>query len=280
MKETRVIVCSDVHLCHKEWYGISSEERMDNLILKLNDFCAKKPCEKIVFLGDYSLDFWAWEIGGSYLANNVNNAERFIKEYASKLKINCHFHPGNHEQYGYEKWVEMTGNKRDDSFVVGGYLFVMSDNFSGILDPNFNTDGEYTLTKLDFIKSQMEKHPNLPVIICSHFFDTKKEPSEFFNFIKSEKRIVALFCGHDHLCYIEDLGEKADNVCVYHDGHFSHSGTHNPADFMWGFCEVLLSNDGASVCYVEPENTYKHCRKTVNHHYGEKHRAFFKRRNV
>ena len=50
MKETRVIFCSDVHLCHLNFSAESSEVRMDNLVQKLNEYYREKPYEKIVFL--------------------------------------------------------------------------------------------------------------------------------------------------------------------------------------------------------------------------------------
>lgn len=279
--EERLIFCSDVHLCHIDWYGITSAERMTNLIEKLNEFHLQKPYEKVVFLGDYSLDFWAWDIYGSYLREGINNTEKFIKKYASKLNAPYHLMPGNHEQYGDEKWQEMTGFKRDCAFVEGGYLIICCDNFSGILDPDFHTDGEYSPTKLDFVKSQMQKNPDLPVILCSHYFDSKKEPPEFFEFLRNEKRIVFLICGHDHIVDVTSFGEKADNVKLFHDGHYSYTGgSLNPKDVMMGFCEVILKEDGVDIKYVEPENTITVDGKTHHHAYREQYHTFFKRRDI
>ena len=281
MEETRVIICSDVHLCHIDWYGLSSAERMEKLISDLNSFYEERPYEKVVFLGDYSLDFWGWDIGGSYVREGISNTENFVKQYASRLKVPCHFHPGNHEQYGYDKWLDITGDNRDDSFVVGGYLFIMSDNFSGVLDPDFHTDGEYTPTKLDFVRERMKRYPDLPVILCSHFFDFKKEPDEFFDFIKNEKRITALFCGHDHLCAVTDLDRRADDVCLYHDGHYSYAGGgKSPLELMWGFCEVKLCENGVYVRYIEPESRFEYDGKSHIYGASEKKYTFFKRRDI
>ena len=47
---TRVLICSDVHLCHFAWHGRSSEDRMDNMIRQMNDYYEEKPYEAVVFL--------------------------------------------------------------------------------------------------------------------------------------------------------------------------------------------------------------------------------------
>lgn len=280
MKETRIIFCSDVHLCHLEWYGRSSADRMGNMIDDLNKFYDEKPYEKVIFLGDYSLDHWGWSSGGSWLNDGVCNTENFIKHYAHYLKAPYYLAPGNHEQYGFEKWQEITGTPRDDSFVIGGYLFISCDNYAGELDPDHHSDGIYTLTKLDYIKEKMEEYPDLPVILCGHYFNIEKEPEEFFTFLKEEKRITLLVCGHDHGNEITDLGERAGHVCVYHTGHYSYAGLKKkPMELMWGFCETLLTEKGVDIRYVEPENTFVYENKVVKHGYREQKHAFFRRRD-
>lgn len=280
MRDTRIIFCSDVHLCAAECYGRSSDDRMQDMINNLNRFYDEKPYEKVIFLGDYSLDFWRWGCGGSWINEGVNNTDNFIKQYASQLKAPYYMAPGNHEQYGYETWKNITGTSRDDCFVLGGYLCISCDNFAGILDPDFHSDGEYTLTKLSFIKEKMEEYAELPVILCGHFFDPTKESKEFYEFIKKEKRITLLVCGHMHDNAIVDLGEKADNVCIYRTGHYSYckSGK-TPHEFMWGFCEVLLGEEGVTIRYVEPANTFVFDDQVNHCECREQGHAFFRRRD-
>lgn len=248
----------------------------------LNQIYDENPYEKIVFLGDYSLDHWEWSIGGSVLAHGISNTDNFVKHYAKRLKADYHMAPGNHEQYGYENWKKITGTDRDDAFVVGGYLIISCDNFAGVLDPDFHCDGLYTPTKLDFIREKMAEYPELPVILCSHFFDKTKEPEEFFTFLKNEKRITLLICGHDHIAGYEDLGEMAGHVSLYHDGHYSNSGAHqdNVPEFMWGFCEAVLNDEGIDIAYIEPSNTIMVQDSPMVHTYREQHRRFFRRRDL
>lgn len=282
MDKTKVIFCSDVHLCQGDWYGCPSDERIENMIDTFNELYDKNPYEKIVFLGDYSLDFWEWDEGGSVLNACVSNTDNFVKHYAKRLKADYYMAPGNHEQYGYENWKKITGTDRDDAFLVGGYLIISCDNYSGLLDPDFHSDGVYTPTKLEFIREKMAEYPDCPVILCGHFFDTRNEPEEFFDFLKNEKRITLLVCGHDHIVEIEDLREKAGNVSIYHDGHYSYSGLEHDSipEFMWGFCEAILSDEGIEIWYVEPSNTIVVQDIPVVHTYREQQRRFFRRRDL
>ena len=282
MEKTKAIFCSDVHLCRGNWYGCSSDERLENMITIFNELHDKDPYEKIIFLGDYSLDFWEWEEGGSFLNEGVSNTDSFRKKYAERLKADWYMAPGNHEQYGYENWKRITGTDRNDSFIVGGYLVISCDNFSGVLDPDFHSDGVYTPTKLDFVKEKMEEFPDLPVILCGHYFDLRKEPEEFFEFLNEEKRITLLICGHNHIVGVKDLGEKAGNVNLYYDGHYSYSGVeHNGIpEFMWGFCEAILSDEGIEIWYVEPSSTIVVQDRPVVHTYREMQRHFFRRRDL
>lgn len=277
--EKRVIICSDVHLCHIDWYGVSCEERLERMVAQLNEYYEKNSYEKIIFLGDYSLDFWAWDIGGSYVREGLSNTSLFIEKFASELKAPYYMLPGNHEQYSYKKWKEITGSDREDAFVLGGYLFISCDTFSGELDPDYHTDGTYVPVNLDFVKQKLCEHPDLPVILCSHWFDTEKEPPEFFEFIKTEKRITGLFEGHDHKCTVTDLGERADNVCIYHDGHFSYSGG-TLEEQMWGFCDVILGEKGVNVKYVEPENMIIENSVEKAYPLNERNLLFMPRRDI
>lgn len=289
MKDTRVIICSDLHLCKHpisggdpDWMGRSAEERMDNFVEKMNEYYEKAPYEKVVFLGDYSLDHEIPPLGT--MPFGPSDTERFIKDYASRLKTPYYMIPGNHEQYGYGTWLRMVGTSRQSAFTVGGYLFVCLDNYQGILDPEVGGNGQYTPTDLSFVKKKMEEYPNLPVILCSHFFELGEESEEFFDLLKNEKRIVCLFCGHDHRAAVTELGERADGVCMYHDGHYSFSGHcyggHNEPLMMWGFCDVLLTEKGVKVFYFEPENTVTFRGETVVGKDNEKIHAFFPRRDI
>ena len=281
METTRVIFCSDVHLCHHKHGAPSPEAKMERMVQQLNDYRKEKPYEKIVFLGDYSLDHWAWQVKGSWLERGVSETERFVKDYASRLEAPYYMLAGNHEQYGEALWQKFTGCSRQDYFVVGGYLIICCDNFAGNLDPDFHSDGTYTVTDLSFVRKAMAEHPDMPVILCAHDFDYDKEPEEFFTFVKEEKRITALLAGHVHLAAVHELGERAGNMVIYYDGHYSYAGGKGTLkDTMWGFCDAVLTDEGLDIRYVEPENDVTVDGEPYHHPYTEKNHRFFPRRDL
>ncbi len=276
---TRILIASDLHLCHINWYGVDSRKRMDYLLADINAYHREKPIESIVLLGDYSLDFWEWDICGCYINEGRSDTEEFVRDFIPRFPAPVHMIPGNHEQYGNAKWRELTGSDRRQAFVLGGYLFILCDNFSGLLDPTGHSDGVYTNTDLSFIREKMAEYPDLPVILGAHFFDTREdmEPESFYAFLKEEPRITALFCGHDHETWIEDLGERAGGVKIIHDGSYSY--THDTAKSLWGFCEVTLCDSGIEAVYIAPAHEAEIDGEMRKYPYAELNRIVISRRD-
>ena len=255
MMASKVLILSDVHLCQGDWHGIPSTERMDKMIADLNAAYEREPYDALFFLGDYSLDYWKYEKSGSYLYQGVSNTQNLVKDYLPRLLCqNRYLIPGNHEQYGHEKWKEITGMERQFSVHAGGYLFILLDTFAGDLDPDFDSDGTYTPADVTFIQAEMQKHPEAPVILCAHFFAMQRESEAFLELVRKEKRIVCLYCGHDHLNRIE-ASPALDGKLIIHDGHFSYSGFHDASRCPWGWTEVRLMEEGIISTYVHPEST-------------------------
>lgn len=254
----KILILSDVHFCHSVWYGITAEKRMEMMVDNLNRAYEKEPYEAILFLGDYSLDFWGWSIGGCYLHDKYSYTDRFVKEVLPKIRCeNKYLIPGNHEQYSHEKWKEITGSERQFSLVIGNVLYLMADNFSGDLDPDHDSDGTYTPTDLKFVKAQMEKYPKLPVVLCAHYFDMEKETDEFKAFLKNESRIICLFCGHEHMCIAEGLGAECGDKFMFHCGNYAYASSALP-NCMFGWREVTVENGTLKTVYFTP----KMCVKT------------------
>ncbi|MBE6891175.1 MAG: hypothetical protein E7481_04000 [Ruminococcaceae bacterium] len=265
----KIIIMSDVHLCRHQWGGVSAEERMEKMVRELNESYDREKYEAILFLGDYSLDFWLYDEGGTYVHKKVSNTERLIKDYLSKLKCqNYHMIPGNHEQYGNEKWLELTGKIRQFSVVVGGYLFVMLDTFADGLDPDHDHDGVYTGADIDFVKTEMEKYPEMKTVLCAHYFAVEKtsgmrENADIYmdssdklkKFLREEDRIVCLFFGHDHTCateMIEDCGKY-----LFHDGQYSYSLAEPEEDCPRGWREVWFDENSLKTAYFSAEKSYR-----------------------
>jgi len=250
----KVLIMSDVHLCHANWYDVPSADRMEQMIHDLNRAYEQEPYDAIFFLGDYSLDHWVYSIGGSYLHQGVSNTKKLVDEYLSRLACPARYLiPGNHEQYGNEMWKRITGYDRQFAVCHEGYLFLMLDNFSANLDPTEDSDGTYTPADVDFIRNQMALHPDMPVVLCAHFFDLRKESEAFVELVRNESRILCLFCGHDHINRIEchqALGGKP----IIHDGHFSYTAHPLLGSCPWGWTEVILRDEGIISTYVYPDS--------------------------
>ena len=248
----KIVMLSDVHLCQGDWYNVPSEVRMEKMIADLNASYQKEPYDAIFFLGDYSLDHWVHGEGGSWLHHGISNTKILFEDYLPRLECPVKYMiPGNHEQFGNQWWREATGNDRQFSVFQNGYLFIMLDTFGENLDPTEDSDGTYKPVDVEYIKTEMAKYPDAPVLLCSHFFAIRLESEEFKELVKNEKRILALFCGHDHQHRVEahaSLGGKL----IIHDGHFSYAGFIDPTRCPWGWLELRLMDEGVVCTYVYP----------------------------
>ena len=120
MSGHRFLIASDIHLCHLDWYGVPTEERMVRFVHHVQEEYAKDPFEAILLLGDYSLDHWKWNIKGCWLTEGKSNTRTFAQSYVAqleKLGVPIVMIAGNHEQYGEALWTELTGYRRRDHLV-------------------------------------------------------------------------------------------------------------------------------------------------------------------
>jgi calcineurin-like phosphoesterase family protein len=250
----RILLSSDIHLCHVDWYGVSPEERLSRWVRDLRAEYARAPFDALLLLGDYSLDHWAWKIKGSYLERGVSYAERFARDYLSaisELGVEIRMIAGNHEQYGDETFRALTGHDRHSSLRIGDFLFILTDTFRGELDPTYHHDGVYTGIEVDFVRTEMQKHPDARVILCAHWLDASRE-SEEARALVADKRIVCLFAGHNHRAHIGDFDGKP----LLYTGHYSYGAPEGtwPISAMWGYRELLLGENSLVSRYLTPEN--------------------------
>ncbi|MBQ3927775.1 MAG: discoidin domain-containing protein [Clostridia bacterium] len=264
-QRTNILMVTDVHLCHLDWYGMSSPDRMEKMIEDLNEYRENYGYKAILFLGDYSLDFWETGILGSWRHKEISNTANFLNDYADNLDCkDWYIIPGNHEQYGYELWKDITGFDRQYYLKIGGYLIFMLDNFHGDLDPDTDNHGVYTPTDLDFIQEVMDENPDMPVILCAHYFDIAKEEAEGTGFrdLVCDDRVVALFCGHDHVRTVQNLGPNYANKIIFHCGQYSYTKS-TITQCPWGWRPVELSEEGITVEYYAPQSTVVDGGKTI-----------------
>lgn len=267
MEQKRIIIASDIHLCHLDWNGMENARRVQKFIDDVKEEYRKEPFEALLLLGDYSLDHWKWQVKGSYLTEGVSNTKRFADEYLSQLKslpIEIRMIAGNHEQYGDELYFELTGHHREEVYVTGDWLFVLMDTYKGGLDPTEHHDGVYTGADLDFLRAQMAAYPDKKVVICSHYLEPWKESEEFKTILRDE-RVKCLFCGHNHRADVWRLEEDCGNKIEACDGNYGEA----TEKCLWGYRELLLGEKTLESSYITPACTLKIGDKIVNHHYAK-----------
>ena len=245
----RVLIITDIHNCHKQWHEADNDTRLEYMISALRKENEQKPYDIVLALGDYSLDFWAWEIGGSYLWDEpVSRTKEFMEKYYPRIPKKMYMIPGNHEQYSNEDWKKITGFEREYAIVYGEYVFVMLDTFAGDLGPKEDSDGKYTGINVPLVKAVLNNHPDKKIILCLHDLMEDKESEEARKLICEEKRIICAFAGHRHRSNIRMLDEEWRNLAVVYSGDFSYNGGHLK-ERNWGF-RILELDSGFSTEYI------------------------------
>ena len=181
---------------------------------------------------------------------------------------------GNHEQYGYEKWKNITGYSRQDYYVCDNFLFILLDTFGGNLDPTEFSDGTYTGADTDYIEELMKRFPRHNVILCAHFFNPDLESERFKSLLRENARIKCMVCGHNHYTHVNTLGEDFGGKSILYDGNYSYTKAKVITDCMWGFREIIINGDSVESKYVTPKNRIIIGENEVVKEYGEQ--DFFK----
>jgi len=253
-KAVRVALVSDLHHCHIDWYGQRAEKRLDGFVERFLRRHREEPVDLVLLLGDYSLDFWAWDVGGSYVHRRESRTQVFFRTVASRLPGPVYAIAGNHEQYSPEDFERFTGHKRQGYARVQGNLFILLDTFAGDLDPEGDSDGTYTGADAGYIRGLMDEYPEDRVFLCAHFFDPARETEDFREIVK-DKRVACLFQGHTHLSSVIPLGGEWGNKCICQTGNYSYSSDpRGPEASFWGWREAVISENGMRTEYYTPEN--------------------------
>ena len=263
LADYRILLASDTHYTYlSKWYDVTPEARMQYFVDAVLYEHAQRPFDLIVILGDLSLDHWEWNGGGSYIKDGVSTSAQFMEKYVSQLPkdVPVFVLAGNHEQFGNEKWKEITGNDRQGSMVLGDNLFLFLDSYAQELDPDFHHDGVSTPPDVHFIREEMEKYPEHNVYMISHYFDLSAGGTEFQKLV-SDPRVVALFQGHTHQCTVKELGKNYGKKQLLQTGNFSYTAHDDSTaaikESFWGFRDLVIVGERAVSRYIVAKSRAK-----------------------
>lgn len=229
-------------MCANDYYGYTQRERLDMLIEDVLIENEREKVDLVLMLGDYALDFWC-NIG-SYVEKGICYTKMFLDEFLPKMPCPTYFIPGNHEQYGHEKWKEIAGLERELHAVVDDSVFVLLDNYALDLDPTEHVDGTYSYANVAYIKELLEKYPDKRFFLCAHHFEYGIETEEFKNLVKNEERIEALFSGHSHTKEAVCLGKAYGNKCLFRTGRYAWFANCSREHTRWGFRDLKIYEEG------------------------------------
>lgn len=247
----RILIVTDVHYCQLEYGGISREEKAELLISHIRAEYEREPFEFILFLGDYSLDHWAWNSKGTWVVRQKSYTRELIERYFDKLPTPYYMLPGNHEQYGEELWREITGMSRESELIVDDFLFVLWDSYGAELDPDYHSDGKYTAPNVAKIRALMDAHPDKRVILCSHWFIPCGSEEE--KALITDERVVCLFVGHSHSSKVLTLPEEYGLKKMIQAGAWV-AGEPDSKE-AWGVRDLYLEENKIVSRYIVPDYT-------------------------
>ena len=162
--------------------------------------------------------------------------------------------PGNHDAFKDDRWLEMTGNHRQETFKLGNNVFVMMDSYANNLEVTTNQGGEYFLSPMDtqYLKNQVEAYPDCNIYLVSHHFGwNRAENASFRQVVAENDNIVALFQGHEHKIDIVNLGLTYHKAKIFNTGNFSYTGDEDRINTtFWGFRDLLILEENAYSRYI------------------------------
>ena len=246
MKKHRILLISDLHYCQEEYGGISRDEKAERILQQIFDEHQKDPFSMILFLGDYSLDYWAWGTQGSWLTEKKSYTAEFVQRYCRELPAPYYMLPGNHEQYGNEEWRQLVGFDRSAEFIIGDYLLILWDSFGENLNPVDHSDGTYTPPNVEKIKRLMLENPNKKVVLCSHSFQPRFTTEE--QELICDPRVICLFQGHTHFSNVITLPREYGSKKLIQTGGWARVSP--SSNYVWGVRDLYLEGNRVSSSYL------------------------------
>lgn len=239
-------------------FGRTQEEKVQCIVNDLTQHIEKEHVDAVLVLGDLSID--------DYSFRNLpeNYCEKFKKQCMDVLSCPAYAIPGNHDSYPNDIWEKVFGYGRQFSLKIKDAAFILLDTFEQV--PATSASGSaYTGVNMDYLKNELEKYPDGPIFLCSHYFHEKDYTEEFLDLLKNNKRITCLFDAHSHISKIfpiaEHIKQSKVNIGGYgYNGKYlgDHVWDFNSFDeaWAWGYEVLEWNNEEAHVYHVKPAYKY------------------------
>lgn len=250
MEYRRYLFVSDVHYCQESYGGLTRDEKAERTLCQIREEYVRAPYERIFFLGDYSLDHWGWNGGGTWITEGRSYTRDFVEKYCRDLPAPYCMIAGNHEQFGEALWQELTGFGRSAVIEDGDCLFILWDSFGADLDPAVHSDGTYTAPDVRAIRAAMDAHPGKKVFLCSHYFAPNGSEEEAA--LIADPRVVCLVAGHTHSAKVITLPEAYGGKKILQTG--SWGGVGPQSETHWGVRDLCVYVDRVESAYFVQGN--------------------------
>ena len=247
---------SNASLAAGPLFGRTQKEKIDLISQAVEEEHGKAALDAVLVLGDLSIDDY------DFRKLPVNYVERFRDECMKRFPCPSYAIAGNHDSYPEAEWKQMFGYGRQYSVRIGDRVFIMLDTFRDLPAKNASGAG-YTPVDTDFLKEELAKYPTEKLFLCAHYIDTSKEQSsEFYDIVKNNDRILAIFQGHTHIAKLMQFAGKP----LIDIGGYGYSGqevngkyTFGVFSERWAYGYEILewSDDTTHFYHVKPALRYE-----------------------
>lgn len=243
----RMCIASDIHIGNGntstvfDRSGMTSDERIQLFVDSVNKEHQKRAYDLLLITGD--------------ICEGVDTLHEWKEKWAWQLPMPVLICRGNHDRCDENSWYRLTGYPIQYSFETEYYYFIVMDMF--------DQHGDYTsLTEsdMDYIKAEVSKAKDKPVIICGHFFQESQE-TEFYDYLNTTQNILGEIHGHTHM-WINNVRQNYFSLCTNSFFDTTHNWvTSNYEKMLYGFRELEVIGGKLMTRQIQPAHLYPYYAK-------------------
>lgn len=198
----RVALVSDIHYLQGDdsplTMGTKDEDRMRVLVESLNEENRKKPIDFCIFDGDLIT------IHGDKIGEKVENLQRLVDNYLSRLDMPWFAIRGNHDCYSDEDWYTVMGNPPQLSLEADNYIFMLVDAYGDYENGQLYNGADLAYSgvdaQIDWVNRQITyaKAADKYIFAVYHYFNAGKDPL-WLDILKNDNIVAGQVRGHSHV---------------------------------------------------------------------------------